>query len=91
MKDYSQSKRLEVLNRFQRAQFRPELTTNGFCNGDSLIWSLHMFENRIDELNEIFEIITQPYFDFYELYLQYKDLLKKRYKKEKRFIDQRSA
>ena len=85
MKDYSQSKRLEVLNRFQRAQFRPELTTNGFCNGDSLIWSLHMFENRIDELNEIFEIITQPYFDFYELYLQYKDLLKKNDLSEEQF------
>ncbi len=65
--DISQNLRLEVINTINRKKWRPEISPEGFCNGDALVWALSRYDGKSQEYNEMSDIIVDPNLDLEKL------------------------
>ncbi len=79
--DVSQSVRIEVINKLNRKKSRPEIDAGGFCNGDSLMWSLYMYDGKSKEYNEMRDMIVDPNLDLEKIEEHHEKYMKDYYKK----------
>ncbi len=65
--DLSQSNRQEVINLLNRRNWRREISPGGFCNGDSLMWSLYMYDGKEQNYKALNDLVVSPHLNLKKL------------------------